>query len=168
MQRIAILGCAASGKSTLARTLGARLGLPVVHLDTLYYRPGWKPIDHGVFRERVAAAVAADRWIIDGSFARLVGDLTFTRADTIVLILQPRWLSMTRMVTRFLKDRGKPRGDLPAGCDEAIERDMVAYIWNFDRVSRPMIEQVLAETVPGKSVVRLNGDRAVAAWLSAV
>ena len=40
-KRILILGCGGAGKSTLARRLGAATGLPVVHLDGLYWQPGW-------------------------------------------------------------------------------------------------------------------------------
>lgn len=39
-KRILILGCGGAGKSTLARRLGAATGLPVVHLDGLYWQPG--------------------------------------------------------------------------------------------------------------------------------
>ncbi len=47
MKRLAIVGCAGAGKSTLARLLGQILGLPVFHLDALFWRPGWveTPLD---------------------------------------------------------------------------------------------------------------------------
>ena len=41
-QRIVVVGCSGSGKSTMARELGRRLALPVVHLDVLHYLPGWR------------------------------------------------------------------------------------------------------------------------------
>ncbi|MDL2203738.1 hypothetical protein QQF51_13830 [Brucella intermedia] len=41
MKRIMIIGGAGSGKSSLARALGDITGLPVVHIDTLYWQPGW-------------------------------------------------------------------------------------------------------------------------------
>ena len=41
MERVLIIGCGGSGKSTLARQLGEKTGLPVVHLDKLFWHPGW-------------------------------------------------------------------------------------------------------------------------------
>lgn len=66
MQRIVILGNAGSGKSTLARELGRRLQLPVVHLDRLFWEPGWVEADNEVFRSRVRQAVCGDAWICEG------------------------------------------------------------------------------------------------------
>ncbi|CAN5686044.1 hypothetical protein BH24CHL4_BH24CHL4_24990 [soil metagenome] len=46
MQRVTIVGSAGLGKSTLARRLGTLLDLPVAHLDTLYWQPGWAQPSH--------------------------------------------------------------------------------------------------------------------------
>src|SRR5271156_2763750 len=58
-QRIVIVGCSGSGKNTLARKLGLRLGLPVVHLDVLHYLPGWKRASLAEFRARVMERIGA-------------------------------------------------------------------------------------------------------------
>ena len=89
MRRVVILGNSGSGKSRLARALGVRLGLPVVHLDPLYYGPDWAHGDAEVFRRRVRDALAGEAWIVDGAFLALVGDLTLPRAELVVWLQQP-------------------------------------------------------------------------------
>lgn len=64
------MGNADSGKSTLARTLGKRLDLPVVHLDTLYWEPDWVDPDAEQFRLRVSEAIATNAWMYEGNYAR--------------------------------------------------------------------------------------------------
>ncbi len=49
LKRIAIIGCGGAGKSTLARELGKILDLPVVHLDRVYWKPGWEPTPREAF-----------------------------------------------------------------------------------------------------------------------
>ena len=66
MQRIIVVGGQGSGKTRLSLALGRKLDLPVIHLDVLYWRAGWRPSDKTEFRERVATAIAGDRWIVDG------------------------------------------------------------------------------------------------------
>ena len=165
MRRIVILGNSGSGKSTLARKLGAKLDLPVVHLDVLFYEPGWKAGDVERFRQRVADALAGDAWIVDGNFLSFTGDLSLPQADTILWLQQPRWLSLARAAWRCIDPRARRRADLPKGCRDGLDRQTLTYIWTFERVASRNIEQVLAQVVPGKPVGRLRGDRGVAAFL---
>lgn len=58
MKRILIVGCAGSGKTTLAVALGERTGLPVIHLDQHHWRPGWVERSKAMWREQVAELVA--------------------------------------------------------------------------------------------------------------
>jgi adenylate kinase family enzyme len=96
MRRIIVVGCQGSGKTSLALKLGRKLGLPVVHLDVLYWRPGWKASDKASFRVRVADAIASEGWVVDGSFSGLAFDLTLARADTLIVIERTRWLCLWR------------------------------------------------------------------------
>ena len=116
MQRIVILGNAGSGKSTLARALGKRLSLPVVHLDTLFWEPGWVEPDAEQFRARVREAIAPDAWICEGNYARRTFDLRLPRTDLIIWLDTSRLTCFTRVIMRSVMNR--PRPDLAAGCTE--------------------------------------------------
>ncbi len=166
MQRLVVLGNSGSGKSTLARKLGARLNLPVIHLDQLYYQPGWRPGDSEVFRARVTKALAADQWIVDGNFLSLIGDLVLPRADTILWLRQPRWLCLLRAAWRCVDLRNRRRVELPPGCSDSLDPDMLRFIWTFDRVARPDIEACLTRFAPGTPITELTGDPGARAFLA--
>jgi adenylate kinase family enzyme len=164
-QRIVIVGCSGSEKSTLARELGRRLGLPVVHLDVLYYGPDWKKSSAADFRARVTAAHRGDAWISEGNFATWTFDIRLSRAEAIVALERPRWLCFLRVVWRAAMER-RNRSDLPVGCSEQVDRDLVEFIWNYGRVGRPEIEAARLNYGPTVPVVRLSGDREIAAFLA--
>jgi adenylate kinase family enzyme len=67
MERVLVMGRSGSGQSTLVSQLGQHLGIPVVHLDTLHFLPGWVEVDAAVEEARLREIVATDRWIIDGN-----------------------------------------------------------------------------------------------------
>lgn len=164
MDRIAIIGCSGGGKSSLARKLGARLNLPLVHLDVLFWRPGWVESDYPSFRERLAAALSGGRWITDGNFSK-AGDLHFGGAQFIVWVDQPRGLCLRRALQRAFKERGRTRADMAEGCEEKIDLEFLRYIWNWNRDTRPRIEAAIANHAPATPLVRLSSDAAIAAWL---
>lgn len=169
MQRIVILGNSGSGKSTLARLLGKRLRLPVVHLDRLFWEPGWIEPDAEQFRSRVRSAVASDHWVCEGNYARRTFDLRLARTDLIIWLDTSRLTCFLRVAIRSALNR--PRPDIPDGCTEKLDREFLAflrYVWNFDRDSRPGIERMRLSVGPQVPVVRLKNRREITAFLDSV
>jgi adenylate kinase family enzyme len=66
LRRVVVLGCAGSGKSTVAAGLARRTGLPLVHLDEHYWRPGWTAPPDDVWRAAQRRLVAGPAWVLDG------------------------------------------------------------------------------------------------------
>ncbi|MFZ0657806.1 MAG: hypothetical protein WAM05_03765 [Candidatus Binataceae bacterium] len=158
MARIVILGCAGSGKTTLARELGERIGAPVICLDAIW-QPDWEEEDVPTFRALVEKAHAADAWISDGNFALATFDIRLPRATAVIWLERSRLSCAWRAITRVFK-RGEAHriGKLP---------EVLAFIWKFDRVNRPMIETTRVTHGPDVPVRRLTGSRAIAAFLDA-
>src|SRR5919108_416694 len=86
--KIAVVGTSGSGKTTVARALARRLGVPHVELDALFHGPGWTETPAEEFRRRVASATGASGWVVDGNYDSKLGDLVLGRGDTVV------WLDM--------------------------------------------------------------------------
>ncbi|MDP9095710.1 MAG: AAA family ATPase [Pseudomonadota bacterium] len=167
MRRIIVVGCPGSGKSSLALRLGRKLGLPVVHLDVLYWRPGWQASDTVSFRTRVAEAIAGDGWVLDGSFSGLAFNLTLARADTLVIIERPRWLCQWRILWRSVFDRDPLRPDLPEGCREKLDWKLMREAWRYDRERQPVIETERLQFGADVRAVRLSRDRDIDDFVAA-
>jgi adenylate kinase family enzyme len=156
MPRIVILGCAGSGKTTLAYRLGARVGAPVICLDTIW-QPQWGPDNVPAFRELMRVAHAGESWISDGNFAAATFDIRLPRADLIVWLDRPRFTCAVRAIARVLR---------PAEAHSIARLSKVlAFIWNFDRINRPKIEANRIAHGPNISVRRLTSDREAEAYL---
>lgn len=156
-RRILIIGSSGSGKSTLARQLGAALALPVVHLDQLYWTPGWVHRTREEFEALLAAELAKDAWIMDGNFNRTL-PRRLARADCVVRFqfsrLACEWGVLKRVVTTY----GKVRPDMGEGCPERFDPEFVRWVWNFPKQDGAAADAVLAE-YPQVPVVTLRSRR---------
>jgi adenylate kinase family enzyme len=164
LRRIAIVGCSGGGKSTLARAVGARLGLPVLHMDSLFWKPGWTESDRDEFRAKVEAAAAEVACVMDGGFITH-STRRFERAEAIVWIELPIWLCLIRAIRRMLLNFGRPRADLAPGCPERFDLAFYDYIWNWDRRTRPRMAEALAEFAKNTPLIRLKSDREMAMFV---
>jgi adenylate kinase family enzyme len=167
MKRIAVVGCSGAGKSTFSRLLGARLGLPVVHLDVLFWRPGWVESDAESFRERVGVALGGEEWITDGNFTA-VADLTLARCDTIIWLEQPMLKCLWRAARRAVRERGLVRADMAAGCAEKIDLALWGYIWTWRGAPRRRLEAAIATHGAAAGLIKLEGDRAATEFLASL
>ena len=133
MERIVILGCAGTGKTTLARRMSERTGAPVICLDEIRKQEPDAP----EFRALILQAHAGDRWISDGNFALATFDIRLPRATLVIWLERARLVCAWRAIARVFKpsEPHRMRG-LP---------EVLRFIWKFDKVNRPRIE-ALRET----------------------
>jgi adenylate kinase family enzyme len=84
-----VIGSARSGKTTFAGALAQRLGVPHVELDALHWQPGWVETPADELRERVAAALGGDGWVVDGNYGSRLGTSVLDQADEVVWLDLP-------------------------------------------------------------------------------
>ncbi len=166
MKRIIIVGNGGTGKSTIAVKLGNILGLPVVHLDRLFWRPGWKSVPNAEFDALLAEEVGKDEWIIDGNYNRTI-EMRLQRADTVIWLDFPRLTALVGVLRRTCVWRGKTRPDMGEGCPEKIDREFLTWIWNFNRNNRGRYRELFKpkETL---DVIILHNRLEVRKWLKTI
>ena len=172
MERINVVGTSCSGKTTLARSLASRLGLPYVELDALFWGPNWTPIPDEIFRSRVEGAVARDRWVIDGGYAK-IRPVTWGRADTIVWLDYPMPLVLARWARRTMRrirtgEEFWPGTDNRESVRNALRSD--GLLWWILRTHRPRRQRMRAALAdrPDLQVVRLRSPLEAERWLAGV
>lgn len=164
MQRILVIGSSGAGKSTLARKLGKRLHLPVIHLDRLFWRPGWKKTPEAERAAIVTRLVANEKWIIDGTYRKTL-DIRLQAADTIILLDLPRWICVYRATKRRFQYRFRKRQDIADDCDESLFNlsfpRFLRKIWEYPERARPGIIQQLQQLDSSKNIITLKSKAAV-------
>jgi adenylate kinase family enzyme len=163
MERIVIIGCGGSGKSTLARKLGEKTGIPVVHLDKLFWKPGWVEIPRDEFDELLRQEMAKDKWIMDGNFNRTMPERV-ARCDTILYLDFSRVACLLGALKRVVTTYGTVRPDMGEGCPERIDLEFLRWVWNFNKNKRARYYEML-NNLEGKQVYILKSRREVNRFL---
>jgi adenylate kinase family enzyme len=165
VERVLVLGSGGAGKTTLSRKLAAATGLPLIHLDTMYWRPGWVRPSEAEWDAILEALLARDRWIMDGNYSRTVARRAEV-ADTIVFLDFPRVRCLIRALGRTTRLYGHAPDDLPDGCPERFEWSFVRWIWAYPKQYRPRIVAVFEDVRErGGAVVVLRNDDEVDSFL---
>jgi adenylate kinase family enzyme len=166
MERIVIIGCGGAGKSTLARQLGEKLDIPVVHLDKLFWRPGWVQVSKEEFDKLHREVLAREKWIMDGNFDRTMEE-RITRSDTVIYLDFSRFACLMGVLKRVFITYGKVRPDMGEGCPERIDWDFLKWVWDFNKNKREKNYRLLNEA-EGKETIVLKNRRAVKKFLEQV
>ena len=168
-RRVIVTGMAGSGKSTFSLALAAKTGLPVVHLDLHYWKPGWVAPSAAEWREKQHGLLAGEAWIADGNYHETL-DLRLERADTVVFLDLPWWLCAGRA---FLRGFRMP-GELPKGCDYSAwqrlrdEWRLAVRIWRKRRSEPEREREIISQHGQHVALHVLRSKQAVADFLDGV
>ena len=166
--RVLVYGVTGSGKSTAAVSIGARTGLPVTLVDELTWLPGWVPVDTAVQRQMIGEVVEGERWLLDTAYGAWL-DLVLPRAELVVGLDYPRWLSLSRLVRRTVS-RVITKEPMCNGNVETwraiVARDSI-LVWHFRSFARKRARMRAWAASPDEPQVLLFGrPRELEAWIA--
>lgn len=167
MKRVMIVGQPGAGKSTIARQIGQRTGLPVVHIDKIHWMPGWveRPYEE---KTRMCLEVhAQEKWVFEGGHSVTWAD-RFARCDTLVWIDVGVWQRMYRVLRRCYRDHGKVRVDMQDDCPEQFSWEFYQFIWKTRNSSRARIKRLFEKAPESKTCVHLRNQRDISDFLQSL
>jgi len=164
MERILIIGCGGSGKSTLARQLSQKLNIPVIHLDKIWWRPGWEHISREEFTEIILKEMDKPQWIMDGNFNHTLPQ-RLQYCDTVLYLDFNRVACLFGVLKRILTTYGKVRPDMGDGCPERFSWEFLQWVWTFNEKNREKNYALLSNT-HGVKVHILKNRRQVKRFLN--
>ncbi|MBE6678260.1 MAG: adenylate kinase [Ruminococcaceae bacterium] len=132
-----IIGCPGSGKSTFARKLQGVTGLPLCHLDMLFWNSDKTTVPRDVFDSRLEKVLAGDAWIIDGNYGRTM-ERRLKYCDTVFFLDLPT----ERCLANIRARRGAPRPDMP-WVEQEPDAEFEFYVKKFYEKQRPQIIDLL-------------------------
>lgn len=164
MKRILVIGCPGSGKTTLSQRLGDILQIPVIHLDTLYWKPGWVETGKDEWIDQLRNVMSNEAWILDGNYSGTLPE-RLGECDAVVFLDVSRILCVWRVLKRSIWHHGKVRSDMAEGCPERLDLSFLLWVWNYRNRSRPKILNLLRQCHDSKKVIYLRSRHDVEEFL---
>lgn len=156
-KRILLIGCPGSGKSTLAKKLGQKTGLPVIHLDTIYWLPHWERRPTEEFESILKEELEKETWIIDGNYNRTL-DLRISYCDLIIYLDIPRRVCLWSVIKRRIQYANKTREDMQKECNEVIDYSFISYVYRFNKTHRKRYYDLLENVEKEFLIIKKRKD----------
>lgn len=161
-KKIAIIGCAGSGKTTLAFKMAEQLRLPLYHLDTYQWLPGWQKLEQDEFVKVHHALCDLPAWIIEGSAMKLLAH-RIHQADVIIFLDVPRLTCIWRVIKRAILHWNLEIPGSPKGCTQRLLSfaflAFLKWIWHYNDTYRASILNLLEEVKDSKKVYVLHASQ---------
>lgn len=167
MKKILVIGSGGSGKSTFSARLGRLLNIEVIHLDVLYWKPGWVETPKPEWREKVIELLKRETWIIDGNYSGTF-DIRFAACDTVIFLDVARSVCLWRVLKRLLLYRIRGRPDMAAGCRERFDPKFIMWVWRYRTKTRPRVLQLLRDNSESKQIVHLRTQSEIEGFLARI
>ena len=147
MNKIIVIGCPGSGKTTFSEKLRDRINLPLFHLDAIWHRADRTHISRDEFDARLSQILSLDSWIIDGNYSRTL-ERRISACDTVFLFDLASEVCIDGATERL----GKKRCDMP-WVDTELDPDLRREIEEFGEKNLPAIYELFEKYKYGRMIV---------------
>ena len=159
MKRIIVIGCPGSGKSTVSRALHTKTGIPLYHLDMMYWNEDKTTVERSVFLARLSSVLEKEQWIIDGNYSSTM-ELRMAACDTVIFLDYPLEVCLEGIKDR----RGKARSDMP-WIETEEDEEFIDFIKRYNEQQKPKVLALLGK-YGDKNIIILQSREQADAVLS--
>ena len=146
MKKVLILGCPGAGKSTFARKLRDKTGLPLYYLDMIWHKPDRTTITKQEFDAKLSEIIKQEEWIIDGNYGRTL-EMRIQWCEAIFLLDSPVEECLVGAKSRI----GKQRVDMP-WIETEFDEEFKQWIMDFPKNELPIVYELLDRYKGEKSI----------------
>ncbi|MDO4594556.1 MAG: deoxynucleoside kinase [Tissierellia bacterium] len=158
MKKISIIGAGGSGKTTLAKQLGEKLGIKVYHLNKIWWKDEYKHINKEEFYNIQKEIIDNEEsFIFDGNYKNTM-DLRFEASDTIIFLDFPTTSNMSRVVKKNLTEKNKDNKDPSLDHTDKLNVKYIRWLANYNKEERPLILEKLNKLKLDKRVIIINTE----------
>ncbi len=158
--KILVIGCPGGGKSTFSRRLAEKTGLPLIHLDNIYWLPDHTTVSRETFDTRLSEILATDAWLIDGNYGR-TQSLRMAAAEAVFFFDIPTEVCLAGVYAR----KGKPRSDMPWVEGDTVDEAFLQSVRDFSGTPRENLLARLREH-PHLAVITFRSHAEAEEYLS--
>ena len=158
-KKVIVIGCPGSGKSTVSRALHNKTGIPLYHLDMMYWNADKTTAEKSVFLERLSAVLEKDEWFIDGNYGSTM-ELRMAACDTVIFLNYPLDVCLDGIRER----RGKLRSDMP-WIETEEDAEFIEFIKNYNEQQKPKVLELLKK-YSDKNIIILESREQADAFLN--
>ena len=137
MKKVLVIGSPGAGKSMFAKALHGVAGLPLYHLDLVWYGEDNKQISREDFDLQLVEILRKPEWILDGNYQRTM-EMRVKACDTIFLLDYPTEVCLAGIEARV----GQKRDDF-RWVDREANPELVQKAMDFSRDKLPKIYELM-------------------------
>ncbi len=159
-KKIIIIGSPGSGKSTFARKLRDKTGIPAYYLDMLFHKPDRTTVCREEFDAKLYEIIKLPEWIIDGNYQRTLA-LRFEACTDVFFFDIPVEQCLEGAASRV----GQTREDMP-WAELEFDEDFRQYILDFPKDQLPGIYDLADRYQDSRNITIFRSRAEADAWLS--
>ena len=163
-KKVIVLGNNGSGKSYFSKKLAEITGLPLIHLDLLYWKENWTHPSREEWAEIQRKLVANEHWIIDGMHVSTL-EIRFREVDAVFFLD----IDLKTCLDAIKEREEEKRSDFPSFLDnnEGNFDEFLSGAQDFETKRKPKIF-ALRRKYPMKEFIVLISREEISSYLKEI